>query len=399
VIYLRLGIYGGTFNPPHIGHINASAAAARQLRLDVLIIIPTGIPPHKGLPTGSPTNENRMEMARCAFSGLAFAQVSDLELKKEGISYTSETLDELLKEYPGAEAFLIVGSDMYLSLETWKNAQHLLACATPCVLSRGEGADKELPAIKTYAEKIHRQFNAQTIVIDNVVTDISSTELRQALPQRRGSEYLNEMTYAYIIKNRLYGARADFSWLRERAFETMKPKRIQHTLGCEAEAARLAQRWGADADEAHEAAILHDITKHLELDEQLQLCRKYDIMTDTIELSEVKLLHAKTGAAVARDLYGASKSVHDAIFWHTTGKANMTLLEKIIYIADYIEPTREFDGLDALRSLAYRDLDQAIVKGLEMSIEDMKARGIVSHRRTDEALAWLLHTEPTAQRG
>jgi nicotinate-nucleotide adenylyltransferase len=151
----------------------------------------------------------------------------------------------------------------------------------------------------------------------------------------------------------------------------------------------LADRWGADPDETREAAILHDITKHLELEDQLQLCRKYGIMTDNVEMAEVKLLHAKTGAAVARDLYGASRAVHDAILWHTTGRADMTLLEKIIYVADYIEPTRDFAGLDILRGLAYSDLDEAVITGLRMSIDDMRSRGIIPHKRTAEALDWL----------
>ncbi len=263
--------------------------------------------------------------------------------------------------YPGAEVFLIMGSDMFLSLETWRNCRYLLEHATPAVLSRCDGDDR---GVAEYADHLFSRYNAKTAIIENLVTDISSTELRALLPKRMGLTFVDEKTYAYIIRKRLYDAKADWNWLRSRVFETMKPKRIPHTLGCEAEALKLAARWGADADEAREAAILHDITKHLELDDQLQLCQKYDIMTDNVEMGEVKLLHAKTGAAVAQDIYGASKTVHDAILWHTTGRANMTLLEKIIYIADYIEPTRDFDGLDELRGLAYSDLDEAILRGL-----------------------------------
>lgn len=383
---MRFGIYGGTFNPPHIGHFGAAAAAAEQLRLDVLFIVPAGIPPHKELPPGTPTNEDRMEMARLSFSGLPCAEISDLELKKEGISYTTETLDWLLTKYPDSEIFLIMGSDMFLTLETWKNAGHLLESVTPAVLSRGDGEDAE---INNYAKYLYQNFRVKSIIIGHDVVDISSTKLREVLPMRGGAEYINETTYGYIIKNRLYGAKPDFSWLRERVFESMKPKRVTHTIGCEAEAVKLAVRWGADENEAREAAILHDITKHLNLEEQLQLCKKYDIMTDNAESAEVKLLHAKTGAAIGGAVFGASKAVTDAILWHTTGKADMSLLEKIIYIADYIEPTREFEGVDVLRSLAYADLDSAVAKGLSMSIEDMKVRGITPHPRTKEAMDWL----------
>ena len=287
-----------------------------------------------------------------------------------------------------------MGTDMYLTLEKWRDAGRLLDYATPAVFARGDGEDGK---IKAYAAKILRKHNARTEILHNKAVNVSSTELREMLPRREGADMIEAPAYAYIIKKRLYGAKPDFAWLRAQVYETMKPKRIPHVAGCEAEAVRLAERWGANADEAREAAVLHDITKHLELDDQLQLCRKYDIMTDTIEAEEVKLLHAKTGAAVAREVFGMSQSVHDAIQWHTTGRADMTLLEKIIYIADYIEPTREFEGVDTLRSLAYSDIDQAIIRGLRMSIEDMKTRGIVPHPRTEEALIWLIQHGPQAK--
>lgn len=96
----------------------------------------------------------------------------------------------------------------------------------------------------------------------------------------------------------------------------------------------------------------------------MNLCRKYAIICDTAETENPKLLHAKTGAALARDLFGVSDEIYEAIRWHTTGKPDMRTLEKIIYLADYIEPTRDFPGLDRLRELAYEDLDKAMALGL-----------------------------------
>ena len=118
------------------------------------------------------------------------------------------------------------------------------------------------------------------------------------------------------------------------------------------------------------------------------LSEKYGIINDTIELGNLKLLHAKTGAAMARDLYGVSDAVYDAIRWHTTGRPDMTLLEKIIYMADYIEPTREFPGVDTLRRLAYLDLDRAMQLGLEMSLAELCESGVPAHPNTVSALDW-----------
>jgi nicotinate-nucleotide adenylyltransferase len=394
VICLRLGIYGGTFNPPHLGHVSACKAAISSLQLDKLLIVPSGLPPHKELPPDSPSAQERMDMVRLSFSGVDCAEIADLELKKESVSYTADTVATLRGLYPGAELFLVIGTDMFLTLEGWKDAEKLLQRVTPAVLLRAEG---ERVKIEGYARRISEKFGTNTVLIDHDIVEISSSWLREALPKREGFSYIDEAAYAYIIKQRLYGARPSFAWLRKQAYAMMKPKRIPHVEGCESEAVRLAEKWGADVEKAREAAILHDITKHLELSEQLLLCGKYDIMTDSVERSEVKLLHAKTGAALARDQFGVSDDVYNAILWHTTGRPAMTLLEKIIYIADYIEPTRDFDGLGELRRLAYKNIDKAVVKGLNMSIEDMRARGIVPHLRTEEAAAALSAGRPAGK--
>jgi nicotinate-nucleotide adenylyltransferase len=330
-------------------------------------------------------------MARLSFSDIPCALVSDMELKSNGVSYTVRTMDELANNYPGAEFFLIIGSDMFLTLDKWLDAGRLLKTVRPAVFSRRDGEERKIAA---HAEHLRERFGVDTIFVEHDAIDVSSSQLRRMLRLRAGIDYIAEPAYEYIIMNKLYGAKPDFDWLRVQAYTLLKTRRILHVAGCEAEAVRLAKHWGADVDEAREAAILHDITKQLEHGDQLQLCEKYDIMTDAVEAAEVKLLHAKTGAALARELYGASDAVHDAIEWHTTGRPDMTLLEKIVYIADYIEPTREFENVKELKSLAYADLDAAVAKGLQMSIDDMRARGIIPHQRTEEALSWLLaHTQ------
>jgi nicotinate-nucleotide adenylyltransferase len=199
--------------------------------------------------------------------------------------------------------------------------------------------------------------------------------------------------YARIIKDRLYGARPDLSWLRDRAREMLDEARVPHVDGCEAEAAELARRWGADERSAREAAILHDITKRLDPAGQALLCERYGIEPDDIEAANPKLLHAKTGAAVARAVYGARDDVYGAILWHTTGREGMSLLEKIVYIADYIEPTRDFEGVDRLRETAYADLDAAVAHGLELSVRDLDSRGMTPHPNSLRALQFLKGTD------
>ena len=127
----------------------------------------------------------------------------------------------------------------------------------------------------------------------------------------------------------------------------------------------------------------------------MPLCEKYGIVIDEMEQESSQLLHAKTGAALARGLFGVSDAVHDAIFWHTTAKAEMTLLEQVIYLADYIEPTRrDFEGLADLRREAYRSLGDAMILGLTMGIADLERRGITPHPRSAAALDWFRAQNP-----
>lgn len=382
---MRIAIFGGSFNPPHKGHVEAASAAMRVLRADRLMVIPAAQPPHKEL-DDDPGAARRLELARLAFEKLDNTEVSELELARGGKSYTVDTLTELRALYPKAELTLLMGEDMLESFEEWKDFRRILELAELAAFPRVE---KQLGQVKSLAESLRERYGARVRIIDFAPTDVSSTEIRELLADRRGDDVLPESVYAEIIRKRDYGAQPNLVWLRIRSQKYLADKRIPHVLGCEQEAVKLAKRWGADAGLAAEAGILHDITKKLNAEEQLKLCDKYDIIADTDEKSNFKLLHAKTGAALARDLFGINDEVYGAIYWHTTGHRGMTLLEKIIYMADYMEPNRSFEGVDELRRLAYLDLDEAMILGLEMSVDELKKHGVIPHRHSVEALDWL----------
>ena len=123
--------------------------------------------------------------------------------------------------------------------------------------------------------------------------------------------------------------------------------------------------------------------------EHLALCRKYGVTLRPFEVENDKLLHAKSGAAVARGVFGECEEVADAIFWHTTGKADMTLLQKIIYMADYMEPNRDFPGVETLREYAWSDLDRAMLLSFEMSVQMLEARGKAVDVNSREAMEFM----------
>ncbi len=393
---MKIGIYGGTFDPIHNGHMAAAKTAAAKLKLDKLLLIPAGLPPHKSLAQGGASGSDRLEMVRIAADRLQLkipVEVLDIELNREGKSYTSDTLQALKKQYPKDELWLLMGTDMFLSLHQWHEPEVILSLANICAFGRAEQDTKEaLAPQKKHLGKISKT-KITTIVLPNLV-ETSSTLLREQLAKGERPEALDESIYGYILRHQLYGTHADLthlSWedLRACSYSMIRSKRIPHVRGCEEEAVKLARRWGADENIARAAAILHDCTKYFNLEEQLSLCAKYGIILDDLEKVSVKLLHSKTGSAIARYEYGMPEIVYDAIFWHTTGKPDMTLMEKILYIADYMEPTRDFDGVEKLRKLVYKDLDAAVLLGLEMSVEDIASQGNPVHKNTQEALDFL----------
>lgn len=387
---MNIAIFGGSFNPPHLGHLEAARAVAEELKPDKLVIIPANIPPHKAMEEGSPPPEERMELCRLNFAGVPGAEISDIEIRREGKSYTADTLEALMAIYPGADFTFVLGTDMLLTFEEWYRYRFLLANMTLAVLARNEGDET---GIRRHAEYLEKEYGANIVFIKREPTPMTSTDIRALLRRRAGASSLLDSVYSRIIKTRDYGAQAELYWLREKAYAMLKPNRVAHVAGVESEAVSLARRWGEDPETAAEAGILHDITKKLSLDEQLILCDKYGIIIDNVEKSNFKLLHARTGAAVARDMFGVSDAVYQAIRWHTTGKPDMTMLEKIIYLADYIEPNRDFPGLERLRELSYENIDAAMALGLEMSLEDIRSYGEEPYKITAEAYEWYSREE------
>lgn len=391
---MRIGVYGGTFNPIHRGHLTAARAAADALGLEKVLLIPDNLPPHKELPAGSATGEDRLAMCRLTAGEVPGMEVLDLELRRSGPSYTSDTLAELHAQYPDDELWLLVGSDMFLSLQEWHEPERILSLAGIAAFHRTRGDETERFAQqKANLEQI---YGARVALLENPdVVEISSTELRAQLAQGRGRNFLTEAVYGYVLRRGLYGTHADLKHLtpeelRPIALSFLKPKRMPHVLGTEHEAAVLARRYGADVTSARIAALLHDCTKKLSMEEQLALCEQYGIALDELERKNLKLLHAKTGAAIARDLFGVSDEIYWAIYWHTTGKADMTKLEKVIYLADYIEPSRDFPGVEKLRRAVHADLEHGLLMALEDSIEEMRQRGNPVHPNTVEARDYLL---------
>ena len=385
----RIGIYGGSFDPPHIGHIQAAKQAVQALGLDRLLVIPVAAPPHKeGCNTPA---HHRLEMLQIALAGEPAVEVSDLEIARGGTSYTYETVEMVRALHPNAEIFLLMGSDMFQSFHTWKYPGRILAQATPAVFCRGDKDEKN----KNFAQqKTLEGEGHNAVLLDNPVLEISSTQLRRLLAFQCGDPFLPEGVGDYIRNHDLYNVNAQWKQLPMEQLEQvvvslLKPNRVNHVLGCRDTSVALAKRWGVDVTDAARAGILHDITKALDGPLQLTLCGEYGTILSDFSQRYPKTLHALTGSLVAEQIFGENAAVVAAIASHTTGKAAMNMLEKIIYVADYMEPNRDFPGVEKLRELAFSDMDAALKLGLHMTLEHLARQGAEVSPESKEALEYL----------
>ena len=392
---MRIGIYGGTFNPPHLGHFRAAQYARTALALDRVLMIPTNVSPHKQLPEGSPLPGQRLEMVRLGAGEFENLEACDLELRREGASYTWQTVQQLRQSWPDARLYLLMGTDMFLSFHTWREPQRIMKDAALAVFYRGDAGEVE--AIEAQKASLEA-MGAEVELIENPVTDISSTEVRRMLMLRCASEFLPRAVEDYVYEHGFYGTARGLAQLSEEDLEKtvvslLKPGRVAHVLGCRDAAVALAKRWGADETDAARAALLHDITKVFDGPLQLTLARSYGMILDDFSARNAKTIHALTGSWVAQRIFGENKAVVDAIASHTTGKPGMNVLEAIIYVADYMEPNREFPGVERLRDLAFTDLYGALELGLTMTITHLQEQGREISPESAETLRWLQSEE------
>ncbi|MCQ2418375.1 MAG: nicotinate (nicotinamide) nucleotide adenylyltransferase [Clostridia bacterium] len=373
----KIGVFGGTFNPIHNGHVLAIREFAEKMQLDSLYVIPAAIPPHKEVPDGSPDAKTRLQMVRSAVKELPYAKVSDLELKREGKSYTSDTLRELKAIHPDDTLYLLVGTDSFLKLDTWHEPEIICELATIVCVHREDDPNDLLSAQRSRLKEL---YNAQSIILNNRYEEISSSEVRRMLTFRCAQDYIPKPVFQMIERKKLYGlskdtTRLSFEELKAESLALHNENRVRHVIGCSETAVALAEIYGADRTDAARAGILHDITKALNEEQHLAVLRRYGVELSDYDSSKAKLLHAITGSVIAKHIFGENDAVCDAIRWHTTGKADMNTLEKIIYIADYMEPNRDFPGVAQLRKITYEDLDAAMLLGLTMTTDMLKERG------------------------
>lgn len=366
---MKIGVFGGTFNPPHNGHVRLAKAAADELKLDKLLVIPSCIPPHK-IAAKLADGQERLEMCRLAFGCDPRFEVSPMELERGSRSYTVETLRELKALYPDSELYFIVGSDMLESFDKWYLWQEILSLSVLCAASREEGYSPDLSRFGKLAERI------KIITFDPL--EVSSTQIRNSAGEV-SPELLDPKVAAYIREHGLYDD--GLNRYRELLRGKLNPRRLFHSECVSECAGVLAERYGASVEKARLAGLLHDVMKNAPANEQLALMP--DITP--LELLNTKVWHQISGEAFLRQNgIVTDEEILGAVRWHTTGKAGMTLLEKIIYVADFISADRDYKDVEVVRRLAYISLEHAILYTSRYTVNKMVSQDLLLHPATVE---------------
>lgn len=382
----RIGIMGGSFNPIHERHIEMALSAKKQFHLDRILFLPTGNPPHKR--EGLADAEDRFEMTRLAVCGLQGCTASRMEIDREGVIYTVDTLTRLQKQMPDTAFDYIIGEDTLKDLPNWRKPDKVFNLCRFLVCCRTSEGLREHPVVGELEQR-----GASFAFMTLPPSPVSSTAIREKLANGMETEELPPQVMEYIRIRGLYGfpqnpsASAMYDSLRK----TLSDKRLVHSLLVAYTARKLAKIHGVNEDQAALAGLLHDCAKCLPLATQQRIARDKRLLLDKETLASGNLLHGPVGAVVAQEEYGVQDPlVLSSIRCHTTGKVGMLPLDMIVFLSDKIEPSRRsYPALEEVRTLAQTDLAQALAYSLESTLDYVRSQGTQPHPLTQQVADWL----------
>lgn len=366
---MNIGIYGGTFDPVHKGHINILNSAAENGFFDKILVIPSAVPPKKSNLSVSIASY-RYEMVRISLINYNFkipVILSDIEIKRRKKSYTLDTVKEIKKSYNDeCNVFIICGSDLLFEIESWHKPIELLNNAGLFVAIRpgheGEELDKKIKYLKN-------KYFVDIKIFQTSKINISSKQLREMFYNGKNEflEFMDPNVSKWVIQNAIYNADYDYSKLifaeqlrklsdyEAKLREYIKEDRLIHSLNTMRESIRLAKLNNLNIYKCAVAGLLHDCAKN----------QKNNIsLPDTPK----EILHSYAGSEYAKKIFKIEdEDILQAIKYHTTCRKNASDMEKLIFVADKIEPARKFTGINEIRKVAYKDLN----KGCYLCLKDI----------------------------
>lgn len=338
----KIAIFGGTFNPVHVEHKRIVESAIEELGLDKVIVVPTNQPPHKK--TELATSFDRINMLKLCFLGNEKVEISDFEITNGGTSYTYLTLEHFKNVYKDTKLFFLVGGDMLVDFKNWRNPERILGCCELAVFGREDFiVDK-----KVESEIFKSKYNKSFLTLKYQGKKLSSTEIRILSALGLSLEgKVEPKVEKYIIDNDIYS----LSDASELVKKTLPKKRLVHTALVTVCALKKAKELNLDREKVITACLLHDVAKYID----------YKTVDGFLLPKGVPepVIHAFLGAYIAENhLKIQDQEVIDAIRYHTSGKAKMSDLAKLLFVADMIEPGRDYEGVEYLRSLYETDFEK-----------------------------------------
>ena len=371
---MKIALYGGAFNPVHSEHLNIVLAAKEMLGLDKVIVIPTNVSPHKK-GVMSVRGKDRLAMCRLAFKGVDGVEVSDAELKRGGVSYSYVTCRHFKKLYPEDELYFIIGADMLKTFALWREPEEILKCVTLAVCARENEAE-----LTAEIKKFQKRFKKDIVNFGYVGKPVSSTHVRTLAALGEDTAGLvPEEVRLFIRKHHLYEL-TELLGVKKYLTE----ERWQHTVRVAVLAAEYSRAAGVYEIDAITAAALHDCAKYLSLSsEEL---KKFTPPQGVPE----PVMHQYSGAYVAENTFGVKdEAILNAIRYHTSGRENMSNLEKLILLADFLEEGRDFEGVDGLRTRLKDGLDICLLAVLERQLNYLKSKGATIYPLTERAYKYI----------
>lgn len=342
----KLAIFGGAFDPVHCEHTAICEAVQRELKPDRLLLLPSFNPPHKKAELMS-SIEDRLNLLNLIFKKV---EICNFEISSGQINYTSQTLRHF--SAPNTEILYVIGGDSMADFLSWHKPEEICGLATLVVCHRANRQD-DADKVITY---IKQNFGAKVIELDYEGKDVSSTLIRYMVSLGRDiSGFIAPKVHEYIKTHKLYREYAD---LAERVRAALFEQTFFHSCNVALTALKINAKLKLDNDKVFLAGLLHDIAKH----DSASYCVPKDALNTPVE-------HQFAGAIKAREFGVDCPDVLEAITYHTTGKAGMTQLMKLIYVADMISPERDFDGVETLRREVEEDFERGFVACLVHSYD------------------------------
>lgn len=361
-------LYGGTFNPIHRGHLDICVRARQAVDARRVLLMPAAQPPHKSAGWLAP-DQDRLAMCALAARDYDLIQVDDWEIRRGGRSYTVDTLGHLAAVFPEEELWLLIGTDMFLTFTQWHRWEEIGKMASLLVASREEG-DREqlLDQQQRLAER-----GVRSRLLQNPPMPMSSTQIREELRRDGTTEKVCPQVLDYIREKELYlHPPEELDYLRRYIRPLMTDYRYRHSLGVEKQAVKMARRFGADQRKAALAGILHDVCKDMPKGALLQNILESGIINGIDFKASPQLIHSYAGALYLQ----SHMDIHDpevieAVRYHTTARAGMSLLETVVYLADLTSEDREYPDVGEMRRLCDTDLRKAMIHALTHTVKEL----------------------------